>query len=321
MALKENVYYWKESLKHPEPVFDNYYVFDQVVVFEKDLIQKVNRLRELIISYCVVIEKDKNSALEILKEIHKIIVSVDKIQYMEFIAFWKTLDMSYSIFKKLPNQEFVLGDLIYEYCKRRRRLYDGLGYSNMVIQALYDNGTSRKKRTSAIEKIKGMVVDIFGEVFKADTVDDIDRLELAYILPDSGDKELFLNFLYRFNLKFSYGKRNQNKIPDFLLKCKGRILIIEAKHIKEPGGEQNKSIGELIDFIHQKEDKNNIHYVGFVDGIYFNLLIDPSTSKGKTKNKIQQQKNDIESSLSMYKNNFFVNTAGLNSLFMDLKKG
>lgn len=128
MVLKENKYYWKVSLKHPEPAADDYYVFDQVIVSDKSLIQKIERLRELIISYCVMIEKAEKSASIILDEIYKIITSIGKIQYTEFIAFWKALDMSYSVFKKLPNQKFILEGLLKKYCEKRRKLYDKLGY-------------------------------------------------------------------------------------------------------------------------------------------------------------------------------------------------
>ena len=92
------------------------------------------------------IEKDEKSASKILDEIHGIIISRDKIQYTEFIAFWKALDMSYSVFKKLPNQKFILEGLLQKYRERRRKLYDRLGYSNVTVQALYDCGASRKKR-------------------------------------------------------------------------------------------------------------------------------------------------------------------------------
>ncbi|GIW23731.1 MAG: hypothetical protein KatS3mg068_2738 [Candidatus Sericytochromatia bacterium] len=320
MVLKENKYYWTVSLNHPEPAADDYYIFDQVIVSDKNLIQKIERLRELIISYCVMIEKDKNSASKILDEIHKIIVSIDKIQYTEFIAFWKAFDMSYSVFKKLPNQKFILEGLLQEYCERRRKLYDKLVYSNVTVQALYDSGSSRKKGTSGIEKIKEIMKSIFGDIPKANSINDIKRLNLTYLLPDSGDIDLFLKFLDNFNLKFPYGRGKQNKMPDFLLKCGKHILIIEAKHLKEPGGEQNKSMSELIDFIQQNENDPKIHYVSFIDGVYFNLLISPPVSRRKKENKIQQQRNDIESSLETYKNNFFVNTAGLKTLLNDLSE-
>ena len=104
MALKSNLEYWKYSLKHPEPIFEDYYIKDDLIVENKDLIEKVERLRELIISYCVIIEKNEETAQQILDEIYNIIVSVENINYSEFVSFWNAMDLSYSIFKKMDNK-------------------------------------------------------------------------------------------------------------------------------------------------------------------------------------------------------------------------
>lgn len=120
MGLRKNIKYWEISLKHPEPVGDEYYISDQIIIEDKTLIQKIERLRDLIISYCVIIDKSKKVAEKILDEIYQIIISIDKIQYMEFIAFWKALDMSFSIFKNLPNQKIILAEILEKYCQRRK---------------------------------------------------------------------------------------------------------------------------------------------------------------------------------------------------------
>ncbi len=113
MAVKDNIYYWKKSLKSPEPAVDDFYIFDEMIVSDNELIEKVERLRELIISYCIVSEKNVDTTSKILlDEIYSIIISTDKIQYTEFVAFWKALDISYSVFKKLPNNKIVLKELL-----------------------------------------------------------------------------------------------------------------------------------------------------------------------------------------------------------------
>ncbi len=99
-----------------------------------------------------------------------------------------------------------------------------------------------------------------------------------------------------------------------VLKIGNNIFIIEAKHIKESGGAQDKQITELINFIKYQENIKNptIHYVSFLDGIYFNKFIkeiNGNTNNNKCKkNKIQSQMNDIISHLKNNKSNFFVNT-------------
>ncbi len=111
----------------------------------------------------MIVKKEKNSAEKILDEIYQILISMDKIQYTEFIAFWKVLDISYSAFKKMPGQKSVLKNILQFYCKKRRKLYDKLGYSNVTVQALYDMGTSRRKGVSSINKLLAMLKIIFKE--------------------------------------------------------------------------------------------------------------------------------------------------------------
>ena len=323
MGLKKNKYYWRVSLENPEPVGEDLYVSDDIIVLDENFIERVHELRDLIIGYCVIAKRSEETAAEILDEIYELITSTDNIQYTEFVAFWKAMDMSFSIFKRFSTdtlQKSILKELLEKYCERRRKLYDRLGYSNVTVQALYDNGASRRKGVSGIEKIKTIVKDYLGDIPKSNSLEDIHKFNTTYFLPDSrNDRELFSQFVKKFKLEFSYGKRSQNKMPDFLLKHNKHFLIIEAKHIKEPGGGQDKSVGELIDFIQQEENNDKIHYVSFMDGIYFNLLISNPVQRGEITKKFQCQRSDIERALKQYKNNFFVNTAGLKALIKDLR--
>lgn len=97
-------------------------------------------------------------------------------------------------------------------------------------------------------------------------------------------------------------------MADVLFKNKKDLYIIEHKHMKEGGGGQNKQITEIINFISEREsDKLKIHYVTFLDGIYFNLFI---KSYNNVKTKIPKQIEHLEKSLQNNPNNYFVNTAG-----------
>ena len=53
MALEKNLHYWKESLKNPEPVEDEFYVVDKVIVNNEEFIQMIEKLRKLIADYCI----------------------------------------------------------------------------------------------------------------------------------------------------------------------------------------------------------------------------------------------------------------------------
>lgn len=301
MALKRNLEYWEISLKNPEPILDEYYIFDEVIIEDKELIQKVERLRDLITSYCVVLEKDKKVAEKILDEIYEIISSTDKIQYTEFVAFWKVLDIPFSVFEKLPNQKFILAELLKKYCSRRRQLYDKLGYSNVTAQALYDSSVSRKKGTVGIIKVLDLASKILGLDKHLRTIEEVKTCNRGYFLPDKGDKELFKTFCESFKIAYKFGEEHQGKEPDIVLKIDEHFFIIEAKHIKETGGAQNKQIGEIIEFIKYSESSKFIHYLSFMDGLYFNnfIRIPPDNSS-----KITRQKVDIEIYLKDNPNNF-----------------
>jgi hypothetical protein len=316
MAIKENIYYWKKSLESPEQAADPFYSFDKLIVTDSELIKKVERLRELIISYCILSEKNVDAASEILNEIYDLIVSTDKIQYTEFVAFWKTLDISYSVFKKLLNKKAILKELLQKYCERRRELYDKMGYTNITVQALYDVGSSRKKGVSGIDKIIDMIQKNMRNVPHAKDINTLMEFSTAYFSPDKGDKHLFRLFCKKIGIKYSFGKDHQDKEPDIVLKINDKFFIIEAKHIKESGGAQDKQIVELIEFIRYSEELENVHYVSFMDGVYFNNF---SWAKEGDETKVNKQKKAIEEHLTNNPKNFFVNTSGLLSLFEDLK--
>jgi len=320
VALRQNTIYWNISLKSSESISEKSYIFDEVILEDKELVQKVERLRELLIGYCVVLEKEGIDSKKILDEIYEILMSVDKIQYTEFTAFWKVMDMSYSVFRKLPNKKKVLADLIAEYCSRRRRLYDRLGYSHITVQALYDSASSRRKGAVGIRKVLRLATEILGlnDEMHLQEVEDIKSSDLGYFLPDKGDARLFDIFCEQFKIRYQFGKSHQGKRPDIVLKVKDEFFVIEVKHIKESGGAQDKQVVEMIDFIKHVEDLKSVHYVSFMDGVYFSRFAKPSSFKDA---KINQQKRDIASYLKRNPRNFFVNTAGLKEIFKDLSRG
>jgi len=123
-------------------------------------------------------------------------------------------------------------------------------------------------------------------------------------------------FAKKIGITYSFGKDHQDKEPDIVLKINDKFFIIEAKHIKESGGAQDKQIVELIEFIRYSEELENVHYVSFMDGVYFNNF---SWAKEGDETKVNKQKKAIEEHLTNNPKNFFVNTSGLLSLFEDLK--
>jgi len=317
MGLRRNIEYWNESLTHPEQLLDDYYIFDDIIVNDQNLIEKIKQLRLLIITYCKMTEIDENVTSKILDKIYNIIVSIENIQYTEFVAFWKNLDLSYSVFKDFknsPEPTNILRDILKKYCEKRFELYNSLGYSNITVQALYDAGASRKKGMAGINKLEDLIKSRFKDVIHAEDWNSLENANIAYFLPDSKDEKLFKEFCGIYNIQFEFGKTHQGKEPDMVLKVNQDFFIIEAKHINESGGAQDKQIVEVIDFIKNSESSNKIHYLSFMDGLYFNKF----SQENITNNKINNQKRNIEEILENHENNFFVNTYGFKSLLNDL---
>ena len=320
---KDNLFYWEISLKNKEDIIDNYYFSDKVIIKDEEFIKKIERFRNLIKSYCSVKEIiDKKNKESIKKEIYKIIKSVDNIQYTEFVAFWKVLDISFSIFKKIKGDTIILDKLLEEYCKKREKIYKNLCSSNITVQALYDSGVSRKKGTSGTDKIikviKTLAKNHNKQLNEIDSVEEFKKTDVGYFLPDKGDKKLFNDFCRDMRIDFSFKKEHQGKLPDMVLKINNHFFIIEAKHIKESGGAQDKQITEIIEFIKKQEKARNVHYVSFMDGIYFNKFSYP-----KNYSKVKKQKKDIKTNLKKNKKNYFVNTKGFQELiedFLNIKK-
>lgn len=327
MPLRDNLEYWRISLDNPESFPDKHYITDTIIIFDKNLVKSIHELRDSITSFCYILKRltetdsTANRILEnILQRIYEIITETDNIQYSEFIAFWKTQDISYSVFRKIKNpdeQMRILKSLLEEYCKRRDSLYTKLGYSDTTIQVLYDSSVSRKKGTLGPQKISEIIRNIAKEkninIIRLDENYSMIPLEQNWYFLVDQNKRLFDMLIQQLGIKYYFGRRHQGKIPDVVVKINSEILIIEAKHLKESGGAQDKQVRELIEFISQSEDSENIHYVAFMDGIYFNNFINPQPGTSYARFK-----RDIERALNRYKQNFFVNTTGFTQLILDL---
>ncbi len=316
MALKDNLYYWRFSLANPELPGEELYTRDVIIVNRDEYCAAVNRLRELIIAYCTLIEinKENEMCIKILHMIDELIIYTENIQYTEFVAYWKCLDMTYSGYKAVDEQVrlTVLRALLDRYCEQRRKLYDQLGYTHVIQQALYDSGSVRSQGETGVRKVRQVLNSVAGKIVPSvSSVEEFTRSELCVYLPDKGAQSIFKQFMEYLGAQYPFGRTHQGKLPDVLIKIGSIMLVLEAKHIKEPGGAQDKQISELIDYIRQQEAVP-IHYVAFLDGLYFNLFQEPAEGT-----KPNRQRQDIETSLSQFKQNYFVNTAGLSELLSD----
>jgi hypothetical protein len=338
-----NIDYWRYSLDNPEPegLEEEPYIHDEYIVDNPNYLKQVNYLRDLITTYCTLsrfIEREPSCTHEelgvsaatadtpsenprdiyqlVLNEIDQLLTTVENIQHTEFVAYFKCFGISHSDYCREENTQqrlILLREILQRYCKNRKERYDQLGYTHVIQQALYDSVVSRKQGTAGIQKIRQIIEQAEQksqvEIQEAATVDELTQLEYGFypISPEDFEK-----LREKFEITYKFGQEKQEKIPDLVIKIKDRLLILEAKHIKEPGGAQNNQIDELIKFISQKE-KELISYVAFLDGRYFNKFRDTSPA-----DKVRRQREEIENALQDYPNNYFVNTAGLRKLLEDL---
>jgi len=298
--LNKGLFYFYYSLNNLDDFPDPYYMNDVIIIDStKDIefLNKVQQLRDLITAYCTLKEnRIKEGIEEILYKIESILLTVENINYTEFVAYWKSLDTQFGTFLEIPDKKKLLKILLDKYCERRKILYEKYGYTNVSVQAIYDSGSSRSKGQKFKPKIKNMVNKILG-------------IDVIFI-----EKRNWEKIKDNLNLNYNFGNIHQNKIPDFYIEYKGHHIIGEAKHIHNKGGAQDKQIGELIDFINQSENTPKVHYLSFLDGLYLYYF-----SQSTLSDKLKKQKEDIENALNKNSQNFFVNTKGFEKLLKDLK--
>jgi len=283
-----NIDVFNECLLNPENVIDEYYFtdLDNLFIDNKEIISKISKLRQYLTTCSINIEKWQSNQY-ILDDILHLLEN--NTQYSEFVSFWKVLDVSYSVFVslKVDLQKKLLLKFIDYYSKYRENNYVSkwLVYSDTTIQALYDAWSSRSKWQMGQNKIISYL--------KKHWIEDFVVSETA----------IYTNII-EMKLNFDFNKTHQWKLPDALFSINWHIFILEAKHINEWWWAQDKQLWELIDFIKQSENIENIHYISFLDWTYFNKFIMPK----KTSSKINSQKNDIINLLNKNPWNFFVNT-------------
>ncbi|MEM3449803.1 MAG: hypothetical protein QXP38_13210 [Nitrososphaerota archaeon] len=323
MVLKDNLEYWKISLNNPEPFIDEYYIVDQVIIFDSMMINKIHQLREAITTYCFLLKysDDENSRKvrnNLVSKIYDFVNNIENIEYTEFVAFWKVLDLTYSVYMDIRrdiDRKTILEKILEYYCERREKAYTKLGYSDVTIQALYDSSVSREKGTRGNRKLLKIIDEVSGmkNIFIKNISTEFEFDEPHWYFLIDKNSRLFTRLKSRFDIKYEFAKGHHGKLPDLVLKIGKHVLIIEAKHLKEPGGAQSKQIVELINFIKQTEKASKVHYVAYLDGMYFNLFTNPSTNP-----QIIRQREDIENVLRKFKQNYFVNSEGFKSLLNDI---
>jgi len=231
--------------------------------------------------------------------------------FNEFTSFFPSLDVSFSIYKKLsPNEKFdFLNIAVRKYIEKRHSIYMSQGYSATTLQVRKDFEKHKTEGSSAKKKVEGMLIKFgFKELKSEESIID-NPYKYHFFGTSVATTNLLNNLRQKLKLEFEWQSVHQNKSADVAFSDEeGNIYISELKHTKETGGGQDKQVSELISLISFNESSEKIRYLSFLDGIYFNTFVNPTAPK--TIAQVSQIKEYLESCPK----NFFVNTYGLEQI-------
>lgn len=318
-----NLEYFEISTIHKEELIDpNYHFFvdRNVIPKTKDEHNQLTNSNGAVIRYLSTIEthlKELNQNINdpnivsilklILKELH-----TKGMNYSPFCQYFNIHNINYSVFIKLneDQQISILKYMVSNYLSYRHDIYLSHGYSNIVLQVMSDNYSHKRKGNYGTNKIAD-ILKIIGINNLLNSEDKSFNNELFFLLSDKTGKKEFKEFALENNIRLSKEGKETEKYPDALIRIGDDLFIVEQKNMKENGGGQDKQTEEITDFINKKPELQNLHYITFIDGIFFNQI--DKTAQAKT----LQQYTDIVSCLSKFKNNYFVNSYGFKKLMED----
>jgi len=302
-----NLVLLKYCSQNPEKFLDQTYMFVEKDTNLEKYAQTTKKVKNLLITIQQI--KDKKSSDKLLEEmfveLHKIMKKYAN--YSEFGCFVNACDSSSYEIEYDVN---LLKKITFLYLDKR-------DLNEVVpsewIQAVIDKGSSRRKGAAGEKKLMSILKE--KNYTSAKTMVEFNKHKKTFA-KCAGKKGDFSNAGLKKHFSEVIGKTTQNKKLDLIIKKGDDVYFLEAKHMKISGGEQNKQILELIELLRNKPKKENTHYVGFLDGIYFNKLFGSEQAANKEEsNKINQQSFDIRNSLKKIKQNYFMNTAGFKKLF------
>ncbi|MFA7543981.1 MAG: hypothetical protein WCY84_06365 [Candidatus Cloacimonadaceae bacterium] len=251
----------------------------------------------------------------------------ENINYAEFPSFWSALDTSYSLYQKemsrVEKKNFV-EQALKLYINKRYEAYRNHGMSPVVLQVSSDSYAHKRNSGFAKEKVERLLEAEGYEQYN-ENVNDIGELcrgfnqqDAAFRVISSSNEPFYEAFLQEIQETSDFLSGRRAKAPDFVVKKGNSIYIIEHKHLKEGGGGQDKQMDELIEFIAQRPNNPNVHYVSYLDGFYFNIIIKKELERipnsPRREAKPQSQLRNIRQNLANNGSNYFVNTAGFKEL-------
>lgn len=318
-----NLEYFKISTQHKEGLIDpNYHYFvnrqvipslasdyNELTTSNEKVIRYISSIENLINEFGLSIDDKQITAI-----LEKMIKELDTagMNYSAFCQYFNVHNMNYSIFSSLSfdKKMEVLRFIIKPYIHDRHQMYKSHGYSNIVLQVMSDNYSHKRKGTYGTNKIVDILKILQIPDLSKEKYVDFEK-ETYYLLSDKTGKTLFKRFAHLYGVSVSDEGRATEKFPDALIKVGSEFYIVEQKNMKENGGGQDKQTSEITGFIFRNPEFERLHYVTFMDGIYFNQIDSNATAK------TLQQYTDIVSALAKYKTNYFVNSFAFKKLIED----
>jgi Holliday junction resolvase len=296
--LKSNKHYFDLSVRCPEGL-DSRYMF---LEWDKDIekyVSATKKLKELLATIKTLGTRTPDDIYENLFDL-----AVSKFaSKSELNCFINACDSTTSTIK---NDRYSFKQIVNLYLKHR-------DFTEITpkewIQAIIDKGASRAKGCTGENKLVEIadsagfaVARNWGELLRLDKA--IARFSKGIFDLLGVKKHLGVNFDFK----------SQNKMLDLIIKSGGKYIIIEAKHLKEGGGSQDKQIKELIGIIQHRKVSDDIMLGAFCDGVYSNVLLNEDV---KCNAKITTQQKDIAKALKNNQNSFWFNTAGFSEFIKD----
>lgn len=308
MNLKDNITYLKKSISNKEKL-DIRYMSLELHNSLDDMVRVTKDIKEILIA----IKRLNMSQMpsdKFYKELMPLVIS-DLGSKNEFNGFINACDSAISTIVSNPETFKEIVDLYLEH--RDISEYTPREW----IQAVIDKGSQRSLGVIGQNKVIDLAVQAG---FRHTNNND------AFFRNEYSVSVFSKNLAEKINPRLNFG--SQNKDLDVVFKVNTNYFFLEAKHIKEAGGAQDKQIKELIGLLSVKLP-SNIYIISFMDGVYSNKLLEISDSVienpdglnyGGKLPKIKTQRYELLTGLKNNKNSFWVNTEGLKTLFSDLLK-
>ncbi len=301
--IQNNLYYFKISQQNPEKILDSFYIFDEKHPQLQKYISNTKEIKNILITIRTLQKKNENKKV-IAKYFSELSKTLGKFSNCsEFTCFINACDSFLDFAKK----DIILLEKIAQRYFEKRILNEVV--PEEWIQAILDSNAPAKKGHCGEKKLLHILAKYgFQKVKSWEDFFNKQKCVAKF-------SKIFSVKNVRRNLGIRLATKKQNKKLDLIIKINDKIFLCEAKHLNTSGGGQDKQIAELIEIISLKEQDKNIFYVVFLDGSYSNILL--SDKDGG--DKLATQRKEIKKYLLHNSQNFWVNTAGFETLFKKLK--